>query len=55
MDFSKDHPAIDITNARDGHDERIKIFHDIGLFRLNVVNLAIKEFELLNGMDCLDR
>ena len=54
-DLPEDHPAINITNARNGHDHRIKIFHDICHLSLNVIDLAIMEFDLLYGMNDLDR
>ena len=54
-DFSKDHPAINGSNTRDGHDDRVEIVHKVCHLRFNVVDLAIKEFDLFDRMDYLDR
>ena len=44
----QDHPAVDGAYPRDGHDDRIEIIHDICHLRFKVVDLAIKEFDLLD-------
>ena len=53
-DPSQNHPAVDGAYSRDGHDDRIEAVYDICHFGFNVVDLAIKEFDLLDRMDYLD-
>ncbi len=54
-DLPENHPAIDISDSRDGHDNGVVVLHDVRHFSFNVVDLAIKEFDLFDTVDYLDR
>ena len=53
-DLTQDHSAIDVANAGNGHDDGIANFHDVCHLRLNVGDLTIQKFYLLDSMNCLN-
>ena len=53
-DFAKDHPAIEVTDAGNGHDDKIIETHDICHFSLHSGNLLIQKPDLSNHRSDLD-
>lgn len=53
-DLAKDHPAIEVTDAGNGHDDRIVKTHDLCHFSLHSGNLLIQKFNLSNHGSDLD-
>ena len=53
-DLAKDHPAIEVTDAGNGHDDRIVKPHALCHFSLHSGNLLIQKFNLSNYGSDLD-
>ena len=45
-DLAKDHPAIEVTDAGNGHDDRIIETHDLCHFSLHSGDLLIQKLNL---------
>lgn len=41
-DFTKYHSAVYVTDTRNGHDDRIVVFHDVSHFSFNFIYLIIQ-------------
>ena len=53
-DLAKDHPAIEVTDAGSGYDDRIIETHDICHFSFHSDNLLIQKLDLSNHRSDLD-
>ena len=53
-DLAKDHPIIEVTDAGNGHDDRIVKAHDFCHFSLHSSDLFIQKFNMSNHGSDLD-
>lgn len=53
-DLAKDHPAIEVTDAGNGHDDRVIETHDLWHFSLHSGDLLIQKLNLSNYGSDLD-